>query len=385
MLKGLTQPGLSVAIEIWKIRKVLPWAEGKPGGSGMSFLDANHAYEKWLKTQCKVVEADLKYKHERMRKDAFVFLRATYFRWAGQIEKICGKAFADAPEVLSVGDVHIENFGTWRDAEGRLVWGINDFDEAADIPYPFDLVRLATSALLVPGSSLPPRDVARAIAEGYNCGLMAPRPSLLDEQQSAVRKLVADLHGNAEKFWDEVKGYPNATPCSEVADGLRRSLPAGATVLRLATRRKGGGSLGRPRYVAIANWRGGHVLREAKALVPSAWEWAHGTIRGYSRFLDLTHGMFRAPDPFLDVRDKFIFRRIAVDSRKVELGDDALVSMELLGAMGFDIGAIHAADRRCGEVRQHMAELRSDWLHDAATAAKEAVQGDFAKWKSKGG
>jgi len=32
--------------------------------------------------------------------------------------------------VLAVGDLHVENFGTWRDAEGRLIWGVNDFDES---------------------------------------------------------------------------------------------------------------------------------------------------------------------------------------------------------------------------------------------------------------
>ena len=50
--------------------------------------------------------------------------------------------------VLAVGDIHLENFGTWRDADGRLVWGVNDFDEAAQMPYVLDLVRLAASALL---------------------------------------------------------------------------------------------------------------------------------------------------------------------------------------------------------------------------------------------
>ena len=49
-----------------------------------------------------------------------------------------------------------------------------------------------------------------------------------------------------------------------------RSLPQGATLRRFATHAKGGGSLGRPRYFALAEWRGGRVLREAKALVPSA-------------------------------------------------------------------------------------------------------------------
>jgi hypothetical protein len=350
----------------------------------MSFVTDNQAYEKWLRAQCEVVEKDLKYKHERMRKCPFIFLRATFFRWANRIEQICSKPLANAPVVLSVGDVHVENFGTWRDADGRLVWGINDFDEAAYIAYPFDLVRLATSAFLVPDTKLPSRDVAKAILEGYGRGLMSPRPTLLNERQATIRKLVAALHDDAEQFWSEVEGYPGAKPSSDVVDGLRRSLPIGATLLRFATARKGGGSLGRPRFVAIAHWRGGRVVREAKALVPSAWEWAHDTISGHSRFLDLAHGTFRAPDPFLDVRDRFIFRRIAVDSRKVELGDDPSVSMELLDAMAFDVGAIHAADRRSGDVRQHVAQLGQDWLHDAATAAKDAVMSDFAKWKAKG-
>ncbi len=50
--------------------------------------------------------------------------------------------------MLAVGDIHVENFGTWRDAEGRLVWGVNDFDDAARMPYAIDIVRLATSAVL---------------------------------------------------------------------------------------------------------------------------------------------------------------------------------------------------------------------------------------------
>ncbi len=48
----------------------------------MSFVTDNKAYEAWLKTQCAVVRKDLAYKHERMRLDSFIFLRATFFRWA---------------------------------------------------------------------------------------------------------------------------------------------------------------------------------------------------------------------------------------------------------------------------------------------------------------
>jgi len=80
----------------------------------------------------------------------------------------------DAPAVLSVGDMHLDNLGTWRDAEGRLVWGINDFDEAAILPYPLDLARLAVSAILAnqeKALSILPRDACLAILNGYWEGL----------------------------------------------------------------------------------------------------------------------------------------------------------------------------------------------------------------------
>jgi len=104
------------------------------------------AYEHWLKTQLggELVDDGLKLKHDRMAEEPFPFLRATYWRWAETILDICPD-LADAPVVLAVGDIHLENFGTWRDVEGRLVWGVNDFDEAAEMPYALDLVRLATS------------------------------------------------------------------------------------------------------------------------------------------------------------------------------------------------------------------------------------------------
>ena len=71
---------------------------------------------------------------KKMADGAFQFLRATYWRWARSIYRVCPD-LKERADVLAVGDVHVENFGTWRDAEGRLVWGMNDFDEAARMPY----------------------------------------------------------------------------------------------------------------------------------------------------------------------------------------------------------------------------------------------------------
>ena len=80
---------------------------------------------------------------------------------------------ARAPRALAVGDLHVENFGTWRDVEGRLIWGINDFDEAWRLPYTNDLVRLATSALLAE-MGCDPEDRHRRHPEGL-CGSASTR------------------------------------------------------------------------------------------------------------------------------------------------------------------------------------------------------------------
>jgi uncharacterized protein (DUF2252 family) len=113
----------------------------------MDVRTATTAYEAWLGKQIPLLPADLKLKHQRMIEGVFPFLRATFYRWAQLWPDNCPE-LANAPVTLAVGDLHIENFGTWRDSEGRLIWGVNDFDEACELPYAVDLLRLAVSALL---------------------------------------------------------------------------------------------------------------------------------------------------------------------------------------------------------------------------------------------
>jgi hypothetical protein len=113
----------------------------------MNIFKATTSFEGWLRARIPVVEADLHQKHELMVEDEFRFFRGTFYRWARLWPKHC-KELASAPSVLAVGDLHVNSFGTWRDKFGRLVGGIDDFDEAYFLPYTNDLVRLATSARL---------------------------------------------------------------------------------------------------------------------------------------------------------------------------------------------------------------------------------------------
>lgn len=346
----------------------------------MSFLKQNQNFEKWLGTQCSVVEADLVRKHRRMRQDAMSFLRATYFYWSKHIEETC-KDVRLAPAVLAVGDIHVENFGTWRDAEGRLVWGVNDFDEAAVMPYTFDLVRLATSVKLFPDRMLSMGRACEAILVGYRRGLKHPGPTLLDEHATWMRPMVACTDGDRRLFWRDIDNLHPCGPPEEALAALDSVLPKGATVEFHASWAKGGGSLGRPRFVLVAHYQGGRIVREAKAFVTSSWDWAHHKQGNPDNFMRLATGHYRAPDPLLDVhKHAYIVRRVAADSRKIDLSAEgnSLIDERILAAMGADLAAIHCTDKRkAALIDEDLKGRGDDWLRDCTERAADWAKGVY--------
>lgn len=164
------------------------------------------AYETWLRTQLQgeVVEDDLCEKHRLMGSDAFTSLRATYWRWAETVLKICPD-LGRSPTVLAVGDIHLENFGIWRDREGRLVWGVNDFDEAAEMAYVIDIVRLATSALLADVDGYKAGDICNALLSGYVRGLHKPEAIVLDSREKWLRKRFEVGNKARKHFWRKLR------------------------------------------------------------------------------------------------------------------------------------------------------------------------------------
>ncbi len=100
----------------------------------MDIIKATNAYEAWLGQRMPLLDGDLRVKHQRMAQSPFPFVRATFYRWVQLWPQVC-RELVTTPAVLGIGDLHVENFGTWRDSEGRLIWGVNDFDEVALIPY----------------------------------------------------------------------------------------------------------------------------------------------------------------------------------------------------------------------------------------------------------
>jgi hypothetical protein len=78
------------------------------------------------------------------------------------------------------------------------------------------------------------------------------------------------------------------------------------------------GSLGRQRFVALADWHGGLVAREAKALAPSACLWAAGG-KGSARILyeEVLDRAVRCRDPFVRLQRRWIVRRLAPDCSRI--------------------------------------------------------------------
>ena len=368
----------------------------------VDILGSMTGYEAYLQAElgAEVVAEGLAKKRSKMRRGPFPFLRATYWRWAEIVLEISPE-LARAPSVLAVGDIHLENFGTWRDADGRLVWGVNDFDEAAEMPYALDLLRLATSGLLAGSSDgQDAAQIEKALLGGYAAGLEKPGPAVLDRDLAWLRERVVVAEGHRQEFWEELKrkrkkfeartAHRRPALWPRYAAALRAALPAGSSEPRMWYRSAGLGSLGRPRWVAEARWRGDWVVREAKGMVPSGWTRAHqGTSRAL-RCVEIATGQFRAPDPWHDVTDGVAVRRLSPNNRKIEadkpilpedkddiegtLGRDVLLSPEMLGAMGRDLASVHLG---CGgevdRLRRDLAARRKGWLADAARRAAQAV------------
>jgi uncharacterized protein (DUF2252 family) len=88
----------------------------------------------------------LKLKYRNMRSDVFTFYRGTCHLFYEDFPQ--DSLLNAAPAVWICGDLHLENFGSYK-GDNRLVYfDMNDFDEAALAPCTWDLVRLVVSIIV---------------------------------------------------------------------------------------------------------------------------------------------------------------------------------------------------------------------------------------------
>jgi hypothetical protein len=319
-----------------------------------------------------------------MRESPFVFLRGTFYRWM-QVWPVHCPALDTAPKVLCVGDLHLENFGTWRGVKGRLVWGINDVDEACKAPYTLDLVRLATSVVLAIREghlALSERAACAAILDGYTASLdQGGQPFLLAGGHPWLTRVVRHRERNPERYWKKLQASPPATG-RVPRQALLAALPDAKARVAFVHRIAGVGSLGRQRFVAIATGAGKLDAREAKALLPSAAAWARGKAHPRIHINDLLSHAVRVIDPSFVLEGPWMIRRLAPDCARIELADLAETRDErkLLHAMGWETANLHLGSKRRA-IATHVRRQGVRWLEDAARAMAAATVDDWRAFR----
>ena len=357
----------------------------------MDIEESTRRYEEWLGKQTALYPPHLKLKHDLMREGVFPFFRATFYHWIQVWPEICSELVA-APKVLSIGDLHVENFGTWRDKEGRLVWGVNDFDEAYPLPYTNDLVRLAASAEIADFTHhlhVKPKEACDAILTGYTKAIKsAGKPLVLEEENKNLRAMALGNLREPARFWqklDRQNKLEGSIPAM-ARKTLEQLMPELGLPYRLVSRVSGLGSLGRYRVVAIGDWCGAKIAREAKALAPSACVWARGGAdSGSILYQSVLDRAVRCRDPFVLVNGSWLGRRLSPHCSRIPIDDLPQERDEhrLLYFMGWETANVHLGSKKAIDaIRRDLVKRPAGWLRSASKAMVKTMTRDWKDWKN---
>jgi uncharacterized protein (DUF2252 family) len=238
-------------------------------------------------------------KLQALRNDAFAFFRGTCHLFYETLPS--HPALKAAPAVHICGDLHLENFGSYK-GDNRLVYfDLNDFDEAVLAPFTMELVRFLASIKVAAKSLQLPRaqadELCRLFVDVYRERVSDGKPRWL-ERATAIG-MIADLLGNLntrtrKQLLDErtissgkkrrlrIDGRKaldlDAAQYKRVKKLIKRYArttadPGFYKVLDIARRIAGNGSLGLERYAILVQGRGSpdqNFLLDLKIGNPSA-------------------------------------------------------------------------------------------------------------------
>ena len=242
-------------------------------------------------------------KFANLRKSPFVFLRGTCHLFYERLP--AARMRVKAPRVWACGDLHLENFGSFK-GDNRLVYfDINDFDESALAPASWDLVRFLTSVLLAAADLKADADEARklcdAFVRAYAAALAGGSPRWVERDTASglIEELLASLESRTRvrhlnERTERKQGQreircdgKHALPVSGAErDRVTKMIAAHAQtfaqaqanpeffeVLDVAHRIAGTGSLGLERYVVLIEGKGspnGNYLLDLKQAMSSS-------------------------------------------------------------------------------------------------------------------
>jgi uncharacterized protein (DUF2252 family) len=145
----------------------------------------------------------------------FSFFRGT----AGLFYRDLEGVDADAARVVINGDVHPENFGIMQAADGELVFGLNDFDEATVVPFKWDVRRAVVgfelAARELDFGKKDRRRVTEAFVEGYADAL---RDFQKDDGEATARLTEKGANRVVDRVFDAAKDNSRAAFLKERVD-----------------------------------------------------------------------------------------------------------------------------------------------------------------------
>ncbi len=240
-----------------------------------------------------------KSKYDKMKKDPFSFFRGSCHLF--HEDWPIGAKIDRAPQLFICGDLHLENFGTYKGANRQVYFGINDFDEGRYAPLTRDITRLAVSVLLV-GKMLGLEKADRAalaanLLDNYRQTLLTGQHQNLKKAEGIVGDLLVKSANRSrldllKKYLGDVdsdKLQEKADKILAIADtqknqvlavyrdwAKQQSNPEFYECLDIKQRLAGLGSLGVDRYLLLVVGKGDHQrylldLKEQPALLASPW------------------------------------------------------------------------------------------------------------------
>jgi uncharacterized protein (DUF2252 family) len=238
-------------------------------------------------------------KYARMRTSPFVFLRGTCHLFYKRLSS--GSVLGSSPHAWICGDMHLENFGSYKGDNRLIYFDINDFDEACLAPCLFEMIRLLTSVLVATDDLKLSRAEALALChiavDSYASALRFGKARWIEEEtaEGMVAELFAALHQRSRvdhlNRRTELKGKRrtlrvDGKKALPVNDKTREKItafmndfakrepnPAFYEIIDVARRIAGTGSLGVDRYVILVEGKGspdGNYLLDMKLALPSA-------------------------------------------------------------------------------------------------------------------
>jgi hypothetical protein len=177
-----------------------------------------------------------------------------------------------------------------------------------------------------------------------------------------------------------------AEPPADVRKLLLAEMPAKHLTVHYRHRRMVGvGSLGKPRYLALSEWAGGWIAREAKAISPPATDWAFARESGpRSRIADAIKKAARCPDPHFKAHTGWIIRRLAPRCSRIELQHLRNITDQtrLLSAMGSELANIHVGTANAiPGILDDLERRKPSWLRQAARDMIAQLEPDWKEWR----